>query len=121
MERVDLELSDFTRRAGSVLVAHSDAGFDRGLEPGEKVVVRDGGRQHYLATVRDISFDLTDTHYRLELGDAVRTDEADLLLAATWADPAEPGSVGLADVIGLLRQARSLAAERSYLANALPR
>jgi hypothetical protein len=121
VERVDLELSDFSRRAGSVLVAHSGLGLARGLEPGERVIVRDAGRQHWMATVRDISFDLTDTHYRLELGDAVRADEADLLLTASWADPAEPASVGLADVIGLLRQARTLAAERSYLANALPR
>jgi hypothetical protein len=114
---LDLELSDFTRRAGSMLVAHSATALTRGLEPGEKVLVRDRG-QHWRATVRDVSFDLTDTHYRLELGAAVDADEAGLLLASPCTDPTS--AVDTADVLDLLRRARALIAER-YRADALPR
>lgn len=120
MQRVDLELSDFTRRAGSVLVAHSTTALDRGLEPGEQLLVRDGEGRHLLATVRDISFELTDTHYRLELGAPVAPAEVDLLLAGTARTDAGE-AVDLGDVLALLQHARSLAAERSYLAGALPR
>jgi hypothetical protein len=103
-----------------MLVAHSATALTRGLEPGEKVLVRDGG-QHWRATVRDISFDLTDTHYRLELGAAVDADEAGLLLASPCTDPAgTAGTVDTADVLDLLRRARALIAER-YRADALPR
>jgi hypothetical protein len=85
VQRVDLQLSEFSRRAGSVLVAHSSIGVQRGLEPGETVLVLDGTQRHWLATVRDISFDLTETFYRLELDEEL-------------------------DVYGLLREARALVA-----------
>lgn len=117
MERLDLELSAFTRRAGSVLVAHSDTMLTRGLEPGERVLVRDRGVGCRTATVRDISFDLTDTHYRLELGAEVSAEEAALLAAESHAS-AE--AIDLGDVLALLHEARALAADRSYIAGALP-
>lgn len=116
MERVDLELSAFTRRAGSVLVAHSDTTLGRGLEPGERVLVRDRGVGYRLATVRDISFELTDTHYRFELGAEVSTEEAALIACEPRA---AASAVGLGDVLALLHEARALAAGRSYLAGAL--
>jgi hypothetical protein len=122
VETLDLKLSEFTRRAGSLLVAHSDTTMTRGLEPGESVVVRDGlGGGFLMATVRDISFDLTDTHYRLELGAAVSAAEADLLAAETARTPAAHEEIDLGGVLALLHQARELAAERSYLAEALHR
>lgn len=113
MERVDLELSEFTRRARSVLIAHSATSLERGLEPGEQLLVRDSAR-HLLATVRDVSFDLTDTHYRVELGAMVAEAEVDLLLAETC--PTAASAFGLGDVLSLLQDARSAAAGRSYLA-----
>ena len=119
MERVDLELSDFTRRAGSVLLAHSDTGLGRGLEPEERVLVRDGVGGHRLATVRDVSFDLTDTHYRLELGAEVSPAEAQLLLSENPRD--ERAAVALSDVLDLLREARRLSAEGTRLPGALLR
>ena len=117
MERLDLELNAFTRRAGSVLVAHSETTLARGLEPGERVLVRDRGVGHRVATVRDISFDLTDTHYRLELGTAIADEDAALL---TGEPQAAAAAVELSDVLALLHEARALAAGRSYLAGALP-
>jgi len=117
VERVDLELSPFTRRAGSVLVAHSGTTLERGLEPGERVLIRDRGVGYRTATVRDISFDLTDTHYRLELGVEVSAAEASLLCAESHTSAA---AADLADVLALLHEARALAAERSHLAGALP-
>lgn len=111
MERIDLGLNTFSRRAGSVQVSHSTTTLERGLEPGERVLVRDGA-EHLLATVRDISFDLTDTHYRLELGATVARDDAELMLAETPAT----GPMSVDDVLGLLRDARRLAGRRSALA-----
>ena len=119
MERVDLELGEFTHRAGSVLVAHSGTGLGRGLEPDEKVLVRDDGR-HWVATVRDISFDLTDTHYRLELGAEVDPIEARLLLSEGPRTGGSP-AVALSDVLDLLREAHALGAEGTRLPGALLR
>lgn len=116
MQRVDLEISAFTRRAGSVLVSHTATGLDRGLEPGERLLVRDRDGSHLMATVRDISFDLTDTLYRLELGAAVDADETALLLseAPLTEEAAAAGAVDLTDVLALLQGARGLGAERAY-------
>lgn len=115
VERVDLQLNAFTRRSGSVLVAHAATGLDRGLEPGEKLLIRDG-EQHWVATVHDISFDLTETYYRVQLGAPVDATEAGLLIA----EPARTGAerVDLSDVLALLREARSVRAERPCLAGA---
>lgn len=120
MKRVDLELSEFTRRAGSLLMSHSDAALDRGLEPGEQLLVRDGVDRYRLATVHDISFDLTDTYYRLELGAEIDADRAGMLLTEVPAAHAtHPAAVGMSDVLALLQEARDMVAERSsYLASA---
>lgn len=113
MERIELELSEFSRRSGSVLVAHTATALDRGLEPAERILVGDGDRQ-WCATVRDISFDLTDTLYRVELDEELDAAEAAMLLD----EPLRGGTdhLDLVDVLGLLREARSLASERSYVA-----
>ena len=116
MERLDLGLNTFSRRAGSVEVAHSTTALRRGLEPGEQVLVRDG-EQHLFATVRDISFDLTDTHYRLELGAPVEQDVVELMLGEAPAT----GPMTLNDVLGLLRDARRVAGRRSRPAAAVTR
>jgi hypothetical protein len=101
VERLDLDHNAFSRRAGSMEVAHSTTVLERGLEPGERVLVRDG-EEHLIATVCDISFDLTDTHYRLELGATVAAPDVAMLLAET----AGSGPMILGDVLGLLHDAR---------------
>lgn len=92
METLELTLSEFTRRSRSVLVAHSATSLTRGLEPGETVVVRDG-ETHLTAGVADISFDLTDTYYRLELGRELSAHETGTV------------SVDAAELVALLREA----------------
>jgi hypothetical protein len=118
MERLDLDLNVFSRRAGSVEVAHSSTPLQRGLEPGERVLVRSGA-EHLVATVRDVSYDLTDTLYRLELGAAVAHDDVPILLAERGGLP--EGALDLTDVLGLLRDARLSAGGGSYLANTVGR
>ena len=74
METLELRLTEFSRRSGSVLVSHSSLGLCRGLEPGERVLLDDAGTWH-TAVVADIDFDLTDTLYRLAIGPGtVRAD-----------------------------------------------
>lgn len=107
METLQLELSEFTRRAGSLLVAHSATSLGRGLEPGETLLVRDGERDIRFATVRDISFDLTDTQYRLELGAVLDAATAEALRRDTAAGT--PARVDLPELLALLRAARTLA------------
>jgi len=68
VEILELELGDFSRRIGSVVVSHHATTLTRGLEYGESVLVHDSGRSTFLARVADISFGYTDTYYRLELG-----------------------------------------------------
>ncbi|HEY1134893.1 MAG TPA: hypothetical protein VGE77_09970 [Nocardioides sp.] len=82
MEMLDVELTAFTRRTGSVVVAHGATGLDRGLEPGESVVVRDQDGTFRSAHVADLDFDLEDTYYRLTLGEVLHLDEAHLAVAA---------------------------------------
>ena len=108
MERLDLELNEFSRRAGSVSVAHTATALARGLEPGERVLIH-SGESHVVATVRDIDFDLTDTYYRLELGATVARDDVAMLLTET----AGAGSVDLSDVLGLLQEAQQRFGGRS--------
>lgn len=113
MQTLELELSEFTRRAGSLLVSHTTTSLSRGLEPGESVLVRDG-QAFYLATVHDISFDLTDTHYRLELGAPM--DAAEVVAVrreALVADAGDtPSRVDIPELLALLRAARPLAPAR---------
>ena len=70
MEILDLELGEFTRRIGSVVVSHNATTLTRGLEFGEAVLVHDGDGGSMVARVADISFGYADTYYRLELGAA---------------------------------------------------
>ena len=53
---------------GEFVVSHRESALTRGLEPDEHVVVVDPDGEFHAAQVVDIEFDLTDTHYVLELG-----------------------------------------------------
>ncbi len=89
MEMVHVELTTFTRRAGTAVVAHGTTDLDRGLEPGETVVTRDQDGVFRTAFVADLDFDLDDTYYRLTLGDVLHLDEAHLAVA-TALDAGDP-------------------------------
>jgi hypothetical protein len=111
VELIDIELSEFTRRSRSVVLAHNESGLDRGLEYGERVLLHTGGQEYRTAVVADIDFDLTDTHYRLVLGGRVPAE-----LALEKVDgpgptvPAVSGRVSVHDIADML--ARSGAARR---------
>jgi len=101
METLELALSEFTKRSRSVLIAHGTTTLDRGLEPGETVLVRDGESLR-AATVADIAFELTDTFYRLELGRELDATESQALASATPSGHA----VDTLELVALLREAR---------------
>jgi hypothetical protein len=120
METLELTLTEFTRRSGSVLVKHGATSLRRGLEQGETVLVRDGA-SYRTATVADVTFELTDTHYRLVLGPVISEAEAftarrDAFLGATDALGRLTGKVDTAELIALLRTARALRQQSASLA-----
>jgi outer membrane biogenesis lipoprotein LolB len=75
VELIDIELSEFTRRSRSVVLAHRAAGLERGLEYGERVLLHTGD-EYRTAVVADIDFELEDTRYRLILGGRVPAEIA---------------------------------------------
>ena len=107
MELIDIELSEFTRRSRSVVIAHGSAGLTRGLEYGERVLLRTGG-EYRSAVVADIDFELEETHYRLVLGGRVPAHLALERIGDTT--PAHAGRVSAYDVADML--ARSGAGHR---------
>jgi hypothetical protein len=103
VEKIELELTEFTLRSGSIAVSHVAHGLSRGLEPGELVVIRDrrSGR-HYSAAVADIDFEAGDTVYRVEVGAPVSAAEAD-----RWLRPAAAtGHVTTQEIMALLAELR---------------
>jgi hypothetical protein len=110
VELIEIELSEFTRRSRSFVVTHTGAALARGLEYGERVLVRsaDGYRT---AVVADIDFTLEDTSYRLVLGGRVSAEMAQQELIGD-VDPTvtTSGRVSVHDVADLL--ARSGAVHR---------
>jgi len=101
METIELTLSEFSRRSRSVLVEHSTTTLGRGLDHGETVLVRDG-ETYRSASVADVTFELTDTHYRLELGPVISETE-----------------LYDAELRALLRTARTLQRQSAYVARQL--
>jgi hypothetical protein len=108
MELIVTELSEFTRRSRSLMIAHGEVDLSRGLEYGERVLVLSDD-EYRTAVVVDIDFDLDDTHYRLVLGGRVPADLAEETLIGEIA-PATSGRVSVHDVADLL--ARSGSAHR---------
>jgi hypothetical protein len=108
VELIDIELSEFTRRSRSVVLAHGASGLGRGLEYGERVLLHTGGEEFRTAVVVDIDFDLEETHYRLILGGRVPADLVAEKVAGTA--PSVPGRVSVHDIADML--ARSGAANR---------
>jgi len=112
MELIETELSEFTRRSRSLVVMHGETGLDRGLEYGERVLVRTAG-EYRTAVVADIDFEISDTRYRLILGGRVPADMAESrLLGEIDARPrgGAAGPVSVNDIADML--ARSGSAHR---------
>ncbi len=111
MELIEIQLSEFTRRSRSLAVTHGETDLVRGLEFGERVLVRSAG-EYRTAVVADIEFTADETHYRLVLGGRVPADlaEARLMGEINVNNGASAGRVSVHDVADLL--ARSGAAHR---------
>ena len=112
MELIETELSEFTRRSRSLVVLHGETGLARGLEYGERVLIRSAG-EYRTAVVADIDFEISDTRYRLILGGRVPTDMAEArLLGEIDARPrgGAAGPVSVQDIADML--ARSGAGHR---------
>lgn len=112
MELIETELSEFTRRSHSLAVAHADTGLTRGLELGERILVRSSG-DYRTAVVADIDFTADETHYRLVLGGRVPADLAEARLVGevnVVSNGASAGRVSVRDVADML--ARSGSAHR---------
>jgi hypothetical protein len=107
VELIGIELTEFTRRSRSVVLAHRATGLDRGLEYGERVLLHTGD-EYRSAVVADIDFDLEDTHYRLVLGGRVPADLAQEKVDGTA--PRVSGRVSVHDIADML--ARSGAGHR---------
>ncbi|WP_110206936.1 hypothetical protein [Nocardioides daejeonensis] len=115
MELIGIEMSEFTRRARSILLNHSDLALDRGLEPGERVVLWDAlSGDYHSGTVADIDFSLEDTHYRFEIG--IRLPE-DLALDRITGMPSSSRGLGTREVFALLQQLRADAPGLVHLHN----
>jgi hypothetical protein len=98
-----VELSPFTRRSRSLAVDHGGLGLDRGLEPGEHLVIHDPvADEHFTAVVCDITFELADTTYRLEIGTRITAAEA----AERVGPPTDDARLTAQDIAALLADLR---------------
>ncbi|HEY9563980.1 MAG TPA: hypothetical protein VIR30_09445 [Nocardioides sp.] len=69
MELIAIEMAELTRRSRSILLNHSDLALDRGLDPGERVVLWDSiSGDYHSGQVLDVDFTLEDTTYRFKIG-----------------------------------------------------
>jgi hypothetical protein len=109
MEFIEIELTEFTQRSRSLSVTHTMTGLTRGLEHGERILVRTEGT-YRTAVVADIDFSADETHYRLILGGRVPNDVAQDSLIGEIDVRNQSGRVSVHDVADLL--ARSGAAVR---------
>ncbi|MFL6022887.1 MAG: hypothetical protein ACJ72O_06070 [Marmoricola sp.] len=111
MELIETELSEFTRRSRSLVVMHATTGLERGLDYGERVLVRSAG-EYRTAVVADIDYELSDTRYRMILGGRVPADMAEArLLGEIDARPRRSATrLSVDDIADML--ARSGAAHR---------
>jgi hypothetical protein len=105
---LEVEHTAFTRRTGSVVVAHSTTDLARGLEPGATVATRDQDGVVRAALVADLDFDLDDTYYRLTLGEVLRLDAAELAVTTALGAgdlPTRAGVERLLAEVGVSRPA----------------
>ncbi|WP_436698146.1 hypothetical protein [Nocardioides sp. BYT-33-1] len=88
MQQIVVALSPFTLRSRSLAISHRGLGLDRGLEPGEHLVLHDPVTdEHFTAVVSDIAFELADTSYRIEIGTRITAAEAAECVEPRGDDP----------------------------------
>lgn len=105
MQRINLELSPFSRRSRSIAFGHVGSGLTAGLTWGDTVVVHDPiDASWFLATVADLDFELEDTRYRLEIGARITASEAATWLAPVADEHDRVSAQGLMALLGELRQ-----------------
>ncbi|MBM7516378.1 hypothetical protein [Nocardioides nitrophenolicus] len=103
MEQIVVALSPFTRRSRSLAVGHVGAGLRCGLEPGQHVVVHDPeADEHFTAVVADVTYELADTTYRIEIGTRITAAEA----AECLAPPPLDDRLTTQDIVALLAELR---------------
>ncbi len=110
MELIETELSEFTRRSCSLAVVHGDTGLTRGLEFGERILVR-SFEEYRTAVVADIEFTEDETHYRLVLGGRVPAElaEARLVGEINLVPPGPTaGRVSVRDIADMLARSGSM-------------
>ena len=109
MELIETQLTDFTRRSRSLSIRHADTRLSRGLEYGERVLVR-SDREYRTAVVADVEFSIDDTHYRLVLGGVVPTEVAEARLLGeitVTREDADKSWITVAEIETLLSKAGS--------------
>ncbi len=106
-------LTDGRGVGGEFVVAHSESALTRGLEPDEQVVIVDPDGEFHAAEVVRIEFDLSDTHYHLELGVRLPSHVVRDRLAITPGTRRREGRdwVDVRDVLDLLGQLRDVASD----------
>jgi hypothetical protein len=104
VELSDIEISEFTRRSRSFLLAHGASGLLRGLEYGERVLLHTGD-EYRTAVVADIDHDSDDAYYRLVLGGRVPAEIA--LVRSRTGSPSLSGRVSVHDVTEVLAHAKA--------------
>ena len=111
MEQIEIGLSEFTLRSRSVAVSHNASGLERGLEPGEPIVVSDPGTGHFFAAaVVDVDFEIEDTVYRVEIGSRIAPEEA-----ADWIADVPDSSTGQVTTREILDLLNELQRSRRFL------
>jgi hypothetical protein len=103
MELIEVDRVVPGEAAHTAVLAHSETTLRRGLEHGEPVVLRVGGRDHYAAKVRRIEFEVDDTIYILDLGARLPDELATERLAGLTPDH-DLAVHELGDLLGDLRR-----------------
>jgi hypothetical protein len=104
MQLIEVDRVVRGRDAHTALVAHSQTSLQRGLEFGEPVVLRVGGRDNYAAKVRDIEFEHDDTVYTLDLSVRLPEDLAEERLAGLTTE----SDLELHEIVDLLGELRRM-------------
>lgn len=105
MELIGIEMSDFTRRARSILLNHADLALDIMLDEGERVVLWDSiSGDYHSGTVVDVHLDGTAVQYRMEVG--IRLPE-ELALDRITGMRSSSTRLSNQDIVDLLEQLRT--------------
>ncbi len=104
MELIGIEMSDFTRRARSMLLNHADLALDFALDEGERLVLWDAlSGDYHSGTVVDVDRFGSEVQYRVEIG--IRLPE-ELALDRITGMRSTTARLSNQDIVDLLEQLR---------------